>query len=270
MRVIDAGFMRAAMRLADDAWHKGWHERNGGNLSYRIKHEELVAIEHELRPPVKWHGLKTGVPELAGEYLLLSGQGKYMRNISQAPEENLGIIRLDENGACWGLVWGLENGGRPSSELPSHLLNQATKKTHGQERVIYHAHPDNIIALSFVLPLDGRVFTRELWSMMPECVMVFPQGIALLPWMIPGSQDIAQASSLLMREYNVVLWAQHGLFCAGVNFDETFGLMETVEKAASILVKVLAMGGKEQGPSKNDIRRLAASLDLVLNEKMLI
>ena len=27
------------MRMCDDCWLQGWHERNGGNLSYRVKPE---------------------------------------------------------------------------------------------------------------------------------------------------------------------------------------------------------------------------------------
>ena len=34
--------------------------------------------------------------------------------------------------------------------------------TGGKHRVIYHAHTTNIIALTFVLPLEDKVFTREL------------------------------------------------------------------------------------------------------------
>ena len=40
--------------------------------------------------------------------------------------------------------------------------------------MIYHAHPANIIALTFVLPLTDEVFTRELWEMATECPVVFP------------------------------------------------------------------------------------------------
>lgn len=38
--------------------------------------------------------------------------------------------------------WGLVEGGRPTSELPTHLMNHEVKKklTNGKHRVIYHAH----------------------------------------------------------------------------------------------------------------------------------
>lgn len=269
MQILNCDFMQSAIRMALDAWRKGWHEHNGGNFSYRIRPEELLLIESGLRVRGEWLALPWPIAELAGESFLITGKGKCMRNMGLAPQDGMGIIRLDEYGAHWQLIWGLEADGLPTSELPSHLLNQAVKKVRGQQRVIYHSHPENTIALSFVLPLDSAVFTRELWSMMPECVMMFPEGIGLLPWMMPGSQEIAQATAQLMQEHNVVLWAQHGVFCAGTDFDATLGLMETVEKAASILVKVLAMGGKEQGPGKSSIRKLAAGLNLPLNEKML-
>ena len=35
MRVLDAEFVKDFMRMAGDGWDQGWHERNGGNLSYR-------------------------------------------------------------------------------------------------------------------------------------------------------------------------------------------------------------------------------------------
>ena len=71
--------------------------------------------------------------------------------------------------------WGLVEGGRPTSELPTHLMNHEVKKklTNGRHRVIYHAHTTNTIALTFVLPLDDKVFTRELWESATECPVVF-------------------------------------------------------------------------------------------------
>ena len=41
-----------------------------------------------------------------------------------------------------------------------------------------------------------------------------------------------------MKEYRSVVWAQHGIFCTGKTLDEVFGLIETIEKAAEIYLKV--------------------------------
>ena len=43
--------------------------------------------------------------------------------------------------------------------------------------------------------------------------MVFPGGVGVVPWMVPGGADIALATSELMKEYDAAVWAHHGLFC---------------------------------------------------------
>ena len=47
------------------------------------------------------------------------------------------------------------------------------------------------IALTLVLPLDDKVFTRELWESATECPVVFPDGVGVVPWMVPGGREIA-------------------------------------------------------------------------------
>ena len=152
------------------------------------------------------------------------------------------------------------------------LMNHEVKAvaTAGRHRVIYHAHPANIIALTFALPPTSEAFTRELWEMATECPVVFPAGVGVVPWMVPGGRDIAVATSELMKEYDVAVWAHHGLFCSGEDFDLTFGLMHTVEKSAEILVKVRAMQPyKRQTIRPDDFRALAADFKVELPEKFL-
>ena len=59
------------------------------------------------------------------------------------------------------------------------------------------------------------------------------------------------------------------MFAAGEDFDSTFGLMHTVEKAAEILVKVLSMGGKRQTIEPDQFRALAKDFHVTLPEKFL-
>ena len=177
------------------------------------------------------------------------------------------IIELDEKGENYRILWGLVNGGRPTSELPSHLMNHEVKK--GVTNV-YHAHTTNVIALTFVLPLEDKVFTRELWEMATECPVVFPSGIGVVGWMVPGGREIAVATSELMKKYDLAIWAHHGMFCSGEDFDLTFGLMHTVEKSAEILVKMLSMRpDKRQTISPQNFRDLAKDFKVTLPEKFL-
>lgn len=271
-KITDVTFVQGYIRMANDGWEQGWHERNGGNLTYRLKTEEVEEVRPFFTEDGEWRPIGTSVPGLAGEYFMATGSGKYFRNVILDPEDSICIIELDDKGENYRIRWGLVNGGKPTSELPSHLMNHEVKKevSGGRHRVIYHAHTTNVIALTFVLPLTDEVFTRELWEMATECPVVFPSGIGVVGWMVPGGRDIAVATSKLMREYDVAVWAHHGMFCSGEDFDLTFGLMHTVEKAAEILVKTLSMTNvKRQTITPRNFRDLAVDFQVDLPEKFL-
>ena len=272
MRVEDSKVMQGYIRMGYDGFLQGWHERNGGNLTYRMKPEEVEELKENFTEDRPWTPIGTSVPGLAGEFFIASGSGKYMRNFVIDPADSIAIIEVDDRGENYRIRWGLENGGRPTSELPSHLMNHEVKKrvTNGEHRVIYHCHATNVIALTFVLPLSDEVFTRELWEMATECPVVFPEGVGVVPWMVPGGRDIAVETSKLMETYNVAIWAHHGIFGSGRDFDETFGLIHTVEKSAEILVKVLSIRpDKLQTITPQDFRDLAKDFHVTLDEKFL-
>ena len=272
MKVTDTKFAQGFIKMCNDGWNLGWHERNGGNLSYRMKKEETEEILPCLDRTGEWREIGTTVPGLAGEFFMVTGSGKYFRNVILDPEDSTAIIEIDEKGENYRICWGLVNGGRPTSELPSHLMNHEVKKevSQGLHRVIYHAHTPNVIALTFVLPLKDEIFTRELWEMATECPVVFPDGIGVVGWMVPGGRDIAVETSRLMRQYDAAIWAHHGMFCSGEDFDLTFGLMHTVEKAAEILVKVLSMRqDKLQTITPQNFRDLAVDFHVSLPERFL-
>ena len=69
-------------------------------------------------------------------------------------------------------------------------------------------------------------------------IVVFPEGVAVLPWILCGGTQIGIETAKLMSEYRSVIWAQHGIFCTGVSLDEVYGLIETIEKAAEIYMKI--------------------------------
>jgi rhamnulose-1-phosphate aldolase len=65
-------------------------------------------------------------------------------------------------------------------------------------------------------------------------MVVFPDGVGVLPWMLCGNNEIGEATAQKMQEYRIVIWGLHGIYGAGRDMDEAFGLIETVEKAAQI------------------------------------
>jgi len=239
--VLD-GFVRLCM----DGFYQGWHERNGGNLTYHLDSQEVKSLEalplfgDDSERKIAFDSPMVG---LADEYFLTTGSGRYMRNMELAPEENFGLIRISHSGDSYSILWGLENA-KPTSELPSHLLNhlERMKVTNGKCKVVYHAHPANIAALSYTIPADAKILTKILWQSETECAVVFPEGIGILPWMVPGKMAIAIETSKLIREFPAVVWSYHGVFCTGSTYDEAFGLMHTIEKAAEIYIKAKSLG----------------------------
>ena len=246
MGILDIEIVKGFMRMCNDGWLQGWHERNGGNLTYRMKEEEVA----QCRPffdeqPREWVNMGVQADNLAGEYFITTGSGKFFRNVEPDPVHSIGIVEINDKGDSWRIVWGLEDGAKPTSEFPSHFMNHSVRKaaTNGANRVIYHCHATNVIALTYILPLTDRDFTRALWQSATECPVVFPGGVGVVPWMVPGGNEIAKATSEQMKSYPAVIWAQHGLFVSGADFDETFGLMHCIEKAADIYFRARTMNG---------------------------
>lgn len=257
------------IRMCYDGFLQGWHERNGGNLTYRMREEEAASCA-PLFSQDRHIALPVEVPALRNEYFITTGSGRYMRNVPLAPQENIGIIRIDDDGRGYTILWGLEGGARPTSELPSHLLNHVSRMeaTGGKCRVIYHAHPANITALSYTIEPDAKTLSRILWQSETECAVVFPEGVGILDWMIPGGTDIAAESAKLIRKYPAIVWAFHGIFGSGETFDETFGLVHTIEKAAEIYLKAKG-AGIIRTISDDQLRILASAFGVRINEDFL-
>ncbi len=270
MAITQIKIVQDYIRMCTDGWEQGWHERNGGNVTYRMRPEEVEQCRPFFSAPGEWNPMGVTGANLAGEYFLTTGSGKYFRNIALDPLHSIGIVEINAAGDAWRIVWGLAGGAKPTSEFPSHYMNHCVRAaaTGGAYRVIYHAHPANLIAMTYVLPLTARDFTRALWQSATECPVVF---LGVVPWMVPGGAEIALATSELMKEFDAAVWAHHGLFCSGPDVDTTFGLMHTIEKSAQIWVLAQsASGGKLRQTIRDDeLRAIAREFGVTLNEKFL-
>lgn len=238
MDILTAPFMTQIMETCSNMYRLGWDERNSGNISCLLDEDEVAKyldVDHTLRTiPLSFHAC-----DLAGRLFLVTATGSYFKNISSQPEQNLGILRIAKDGMTAQLLWGFEGNGTFTSELPAHLMSHMTRfQIDPNHRVIMHCHPTNLLAMTYVHTLDEREFTRTLWQMCTECVMIFPDGVNVLPWMLCGTKEIGQVTAEKMETARLVVWAQHGIYAAGAHLDETFGLIETAEKAAEIYIKI--------------------------------
>lgn len=44
-KIADIPFVEGFVRMCSDGWKQGWHERNGGNFSYRMKETEVEQVK---------------------------------------------------------------------------------------------------------------------------------------------------------------------------------------------------------------------------------
>lgn len=242
VNILNLPFIVDMRKICDLMYKKGWNERNGGNVSCILDENELAQYDIDLNFSQRIYPLEFSIPELANMYFLITGTGKYLKNVFEYPKENLGIIKILEDGTGYKIIWGLENA-KPTSEISTHLLcHKVRLKIDPLHRIIIHNHATNIEAMTFIHNLTDKDFTKCLWKMQTESIVVFPEGIGVLPWMLCGSDLIGKATAEKMSEYRLVVWAHHGILGAGRSFDETFGLIETAEKAAEIFIKI---AGKE-------------------------
>lgn len=223
--------------ILDLLYKHGWDERNGGNLSYILTLDEVKSVT-DPNKVIKRFTYDFDMTDLIGKYFLITGTGTYFKNMLKNPLANLGLLKvLDKN--TLGLLWGYSEGGRPASETPTHLRCHIERlKKDPLHRLVIHCHPTNIICMTHICPLEDKFFTETLWKMQTESIVVFPEGIGVLPWILCGGNEIGIETSKLMKEYRSVVWAQHGIFCTGETLDEVFGLIETIEKAAEIYMKI--------------------------------
>lgn len=236
--ILTAPFMTEMIRTATNMYDHGWDERNGGNISLLLDEAE---VNDYVNPNAVIRTIPTGfeAPALDGKYFLVTGTGKYFKNVQYAPDVNLGLVRLTDKGATAELLWGFTDGGKFTSEFPAHMMSHAARlAVDPDNRVVMHCHPANLLAMTYVHDLDERAFTQTLWQMCTECIVVFPDGVNVLPWMLCGTNEIGEATAEKMRSSRLVVWAQHGIYGAGEDLDETFGLIETAEKAAEIYMKI--------------------------------
>ena len=225
--ILNAPFLKEFEKTASNMYRLGWDERNGGNISYLLKEEEVAEY-------LDIHNVIRNIP-LAGKYFIVTGTGKYFKNVEDDPETNVGIFRVAQDGKSVELLWGYKDGGRFTSELPAHLMSHMARLAVDPEnRVVMHCHPTNTLAMTYVHPLDEKSFSHTLWQMSTECVVVFPEGVGVLPWMLCGTDEIGVATAKKMHDFRIVLWTNHGIYGVGKTLDEAFGLIETVEKAATI------------------------------------
>ena len=243
--ILTAPFITEMGRICTTMYSHGWDERNSGNISLLLTEEE-IADYIDTSTVLRKIPADFSAPTLEGKYFLVTGTGKYFKNVECDPARNLGLVRISAEGTEAELLWGFSDGGTFTSEFAAHMMSHAARLTADpKQRVVMHCHPTNLLAMTYVHDLDEREFTRTLWRMCTECVFVFPDGVNVLPWMVCGTNEIGMATAEKMKTARICVWAMHGIYAVGSSLDEAFGLIETAEKAAEVYLKIAHLPWKQ-------------------------
>lgn len=156
--ITQSWFVQGMIKATTDAWLKGWDERNGGNLTLRLDDADIAPYHDNFHAQPRYIPLSQPMPLLANTPFIVTGSGKFFRNVQLDPAANLGVVKVDSDGAGYHILWGLTHEAVPTSELPAHFLShcERIKATNGKDRVIMHCHATNLIALTYVLETTPR------------------------------------------------------------------------------------------------------------------
>lgn len=261
---------REALRVAIDKvaevagylWQKGWAERNGGNITVNVTEyvdDEMRALK-AISGPMQ---IGTHLPHLKDCWFYCKGTGKRMRDLAQDPMGNGSIIRILPDCKSYEIV--ADNPVMPTSELPSHLAVHDYLLAKGSPyRASLHTHPIELVALTHSRYwMEKDTATRMLWSMIPETKAFCPRGLGIVPYMLPSSVELAEATIRTIDEdYDVVMWEKHGVFAVDVDIMDAFDQVDVLNKAAQIYIASRSMGFEPDGMTDAQMKELSRAFGL--------
>jgi len=202
------------------------------------------------------------LPALKGCYFYCKGTGKRMRDLARWPMDNGSIIRILDDCASYVII--ADNAVMPTSELPSHLTVHASLIEKGSNyKATVHTHPIELVAMSHSRKFLGKdVLTKILWSMIPETKAFCPLGLGIVPYQLPGSKALADATLRELEDYDVVMWEKHGVFAKGLDVMDAFDQIDVLSKSAKIYIDSKAMGFEPEGMSDEQLAEMTLAFNL--------
>lgn len=257
---LEAEVMKVA-EVAGYLWQKGWAERNGGNITVNITEYVDDAIKampaiSEVKP------IGATLPHLKGCYFYCKGTNRRMRDLARWPMQNGSVIRILDDCASYVII--ADEVVMPTSELPSHLSVHNYLIANGSPyKASVHTHPIELVAMSHnPLYLQKDVASNLLWSMIPETKAFCPRGLGIVPYKLPSSVELANATIDELADYDVVMWEKHGVFAVDVDVMAAFDQIDVLNKSAQIYIQARNMGFIPDGMSQEQMKEMSIAFNL--------
>jgi rhamnulose-1-phosphate aldolase len=92
--------------------------------------------------------------------------------------------------------------------------------------------------------------------MHPETMIFIPKGAGFVPYILPGTQTIADETIKSFKKHDIVVWEKHGIFAIGKNPIETFDHIDIVCKSAKIWFQCKSAGFEPEGMTDTQLDEL--------------
>lgn len=199
-----------------------------------------------------------GGPALPPGVLLITGTGRRLPDLARNADQVLCAVVFDDDGRA--RLHRADASVRPTSEIDSHLgVHAVALEGAPRPHAVAHAQPPKLTWLSHIPAYqDEARLNRQLMRWQPETIVTFPEGIAVLPFITPGTPTQGELTARAMRRHRLVVWAHHGVVARsdrgpGAAVD----LVDYVESVAGYEALDIAAGRPASGLSLDQLRQIA-------------
>jgi rhamnulose-1-phosphate aldolase len=250
----------AGRRLSDIEASEG----AAGNISMCLRWPIELRTRFPLMEEIE---LTQPVPELAGATFLVSGSGRRLREIIDEPVASIGCIVVNDGGETGRLFTSYQRRfERLTSEFNSHLAvhyDQILSSGTNFHAVI-HAQPPQLTYLSHIPRYQNEGYLNShLLRWQPETIVNLPEGIGFVPFLIPSSPELMEATLESLRRHRIVIWAKHGVMArSDVSVKRAADRVEYAETAAKYEYINLCAGEIGEGLSPEEIRAICKTFNV--------
>ncbi|MBP7687935.1 MAG: class II aldolase/adducin family protein, partial [Thermoflexales bacterium] len=213
-------------------------------------------------PLVESIELPEAAPELAGGTFIVTGSGRRLREIIADPAANLACVVVDEGGKTGRLYTSPRKlFTRLTSEFNSHLAvhHDQVVRSGTNFHAVVHAQPRHLTYLSHIPRYQYEPYlNRHLLRWQPELIVNLPEGIGLVPFLVPGSAELMAATLESLRQHRIVIWGKHGVMArSDISAKRAADRIEYAETAARYEYMNLVNHEQGEGLSVDEIRAIA-------------
>ena len=86
--------------------------------------------------------------------------------------------------------------------------------------------------------------------------------MGIVPYELPGSKALADATLKELEDYDVVMWEKHGVFAKGLDAMDAFDQIDVLSKSAKIYINAKAMGFEPEGMNDEQLKEMTVAFNL--------